>query len=367
MCKRKRPNIVRQMSHMVTLGPASLRLTGSGQGFDEVANELEAVREVAPSTPDAEIDIHPKLIGPGFTPQVYSAKGRFYYDADHFYRGDPVPQRIGTWTASHACQAEFAVKPPKPFRPTELQRVSPIMTYAAFWGLAHFILSRRGAGFVHAGIASDGREATCFVGTGGCGKTSSLFTLLEDPRYRYLSEDFGIVDRSGATYYCPKHVSIYSTDTRSKLLDQAVQSSLTMRQRGVWEYRKRKGNPRVKLSPRVVVDGRVAAQQEIARVFYLVRAANTNVEIRPLPVEELATRATSVALRELAVWAESLLLLGANDVIDSAFPRLSEVEEQLRDLYRAAFGRAERSLVLVPQHCSGAELLRALRNSARLP
>jgi hypothetical protein len=115
-----------------------------------------------------------------------------------------------------------------------------------------------------------------------------------------------------------------------------------------------------------LVGDRIAAKDEIARVFYRVRGVNSSVEIKPLSVEELAERAASVAQRELAAWAENLLLIAANDVIGAAFPTWAQVGEQLRALYRAAFARAERSLVLVPHRCSGEDLLDALFAARKL-
>lgn len=150
-------------------------------------------------------------------------------------------------------------------------------------------------------------------------------------------------------------------------MKEHVESSLSFRQQKIWQLRNLRGsNPRIKASPRQLLGERVTQTDEIARVFYLVRCETSAVELRPLSTEALAERASQVARRELAPWMESLLLIGANDVVAAAFPSVQRAEADLRELYCSAFERAEKHLVIVPAACSGHDLLAELRRAKAL-
>lgn len=345
------------------LGPCAIRVRGSGASHAQLLRELEPGQEEA--RPDLEIEVGPGLDFGAWQPEVYSAKQNLNFATDQVFRADPLAHLVGSWSGEGPCVARVSC--PEPLR--GLRRLQPdftLMTYRVFWGLMHFVLSRRRAAFLHAGIASADGEGVAFVGTGGCGKTSLLFSLLEDPRQRYLAEDFGIVDSAGRSWSSHKCISIYASDTRIPLLASHVRRALTPRQRILWERRRRRGNPRVKALPADVLGDRIAASAELGRVFYLIRTAQSAVEISPLTPAALAERATRVACRELRTWLETLQMIAANDVIDSVFPTPEEAAEQLRALYTEAFSRAESHLVRVPRLCPPADLLQALRQDGRL-
>jgi hypothetical protein len=351
------------VQHLAQLGPCRLSITGDGTAFRQWVTELGAAQGDGHGV-DTKLHVSARLGKSDFQPEVYSGKGRFNFNRREFYSVTPLPHRVRTWLGEEPCSAEFAVKEPsgRP-RPLQVQPNAPLMTYASFWGLAHFTLTRKAAGFVHAAISADQNGASCFVGTGGCGKTSTLFTLLEDHAQRYQAEDFGIIDEAGYAWFSPKHVSIYASDTRSRLLDEYVRTALDFRQRGAWALRSLRGNPRIKGNPREIAQGRVADKAEIARAFYLLRTRSSAVEVRELSTAELAQRAVSVARRELAPWFESLLLIGANALGDVHFPSAQQAEEQLLALYEKAFARAEKRLVIVPHECPPDVLIAELRRN----
>ena len=70
-----------------------------------------------------------------------------------------------------------------------------VLSYSLFWYIFNISLLKKNKSFIHAGIYSNSSdEATIITGTGGCGKTSTLFKLLEDNKSKYISEDFGIIE-----------------------------------------------------------------------------------------------------------------------------------------------------------------------------
>jgi hypothetical protein len=357
----------RQMMDAVStaarLGPCAIRVRGTGSSHEQLLRELEPGKDEA--SPDLEIEVGPSLDFDAYQPRVYSAKQNLNFSADRFFRADPLAHLVGSWTGEGPCSARVSC--PEPLR--GLRRLQPdftLMTYRVFWGLMHFVLARRQAAFLHAGVASADGEGIAFVGTGGCGKTSLLFSLLEDPSHRYLAEDFAIVDRAGRTWSSNKCVSIYASDTRIPMLARYLRGALTLRQRLLWARRSRRGNPRIKALPGDILGDRIAPSAQLGRVFYLIRTEQSAVEISPATPAALAERAALVAGRELRTWMETLQMIAANDVIECVFPTPAEAAEQLRALYCQAFAHAETHLVRVPRHCPPADLLQALRQDGRL-
>ena len=150
------------------------------------------------------------------------------------------------------------------------------------------------------------------------------------------------------------------------LLADYVARALTPRQRILWARRSRRGNPRIKALPTEVLGERLAPSAELSRVFYLVRTAQSSVQCEPVTPDVLAEHATRAGLRELKTWLETLQMIAANDVIESAFPTPEQVAEELRALYGEAFASARTVLVRVPRQCPAADLLEALRRDGRL-
>jgi hypothetical protein len=345
------------------LGPCAIRVRGSGSSHAQLLRELETGKPETP--PDLEIEVGPDLDFADYQPRVYSAKQNMNFSGDRFLRADPLRHLVGSWADEAPCLARVSCpEPPTGWR--RLQPDFPLMTYRVFWGLMHFVLSRQRAAFLHAAVADRDGEGIAFVGTGGCGKTSLLFSLLEDSRLRYLAEDFGVVDRAGRTWSSNKSVSIYASDTRTPALAEHVRRALTPRQKILWARRRQRGNPRIKALPADILGDRIAPSAELGRVFYLVRTGQSALEIAPVTPAALAERAALAAGRELRTWMETLQMIAANDVIDSAFPTPGEAAEALRALYTEAFSRAETHLVRVPRLCPPADLLQALRQDARL-
>ena len=98
------------------------------------------------------------------------------------------------------------------FQSKSVFQSNEILSYSLFWYVLHLKLLQKGKAFLHAGIFSSNNKASIIAGTGGCGKTSTLFKILEDKSTKYISEDFGIIDIESYSHYSPKPVSIYASD-----------------------------------------------------------------------------------------------------------------------------------------------------------
>jgi hypothetical protein len=310
-----------------------------------------------------ELSLHRAPAGPKYTPKVFSAKRNFNFDGDTFHRSDPVPHWIKhLFTDGTACEAHFRVRRPAKEAAHDLIRVSPanpLMNYTGFWGLLNFVLVEQRAVFLHAGSYATRDGAVALIGTGGSGKTSLLFTLLEYAGHAYLAEDFTVLGSDGTVFYNPKHVSVYGSDTRQPILARHV-SKLPTRSRLVWSVRRMFENPRAKVSPRNVLEGRVGTHAPLARAIYLVRTADRSVRVEPLELDDLVRRALHVALRELKLWFESFHLVAANQAPGGYFPVPDTITRWMADVYRSAFAKAERLLVHVPLETGPRQLIEQL-------
>ena len=111
---------------------------------------------------------------------------------------------------------------------------------------------------------------------------------------RRVEAIWNIVDRAGRTWSSNKCVSIYASDTRIPMLARYLRGALTLRQRLLWARRSRRGNPRIKALPGDILGDRIAPSAQLGRVFYLIRAEQSAVEISPAtPAAPAAPRSAS--------------------------------------------------------------------------
>ncbi|MDD9942878.1 MAG: hypothetical protein OXU20_17695 [Myxococcales bacterium] len=356
------------------IGPLTVAISGSSELMLRCARELEAEPSSIPA--DLEVRVDDDAFADGYEPTVFSAKQNFHFRPDEFYRKDPVPKYVrGLFGGESVAQVRFGVRPPRPGVRQRVgnlvstlrgrQQLNPVMNYAGFWGALHFALLRRDAAFFHAGMYATTQGAVALAGTGGSGKTSLLFTLLESRERTYLAEDFSIISAQGDGYYCPKDVTIYASDTRQPLLARFVEAS-SERCKALRPTRARP-NPRIKVSPRDVLGGRVGSSAPLARVLYLVRSAADEVKVEPVGADEMAKRAAHVAQRELKAWVESLHLIGANQTSEEGFPSPADVADRVDGIYQSAFSKADCLLVHLPAGHDPRRIIDALMARNVLP
>jgi hypothetical protein len=351
--------------HEARFGPLQVQIDVGDPVAALVSAELGGER-VAQRNPEADLQI--KLLKraseiPDYAPQVFSAKGRMHFNSEAFFVGyDRYFECLIRGAFEHSRPLELFLIPRRglaKLRKTDAGRKSTIMTYGFFWMVAHLALLKRGATFLHAGIYADGQRAIALTGTGGCGKTSCLFRQLEvHPTYQYLSEDFGIITRTGETHYNPKFISIYKSDTRQRILREYVLRRLPAAQKPYfYGLSLLRGNPRVKVAPSDVLGpNRTGNTARLGRVAYLLRGDFDKLEAVPIDANELAERCLSVTLREMKNMMEILHLMNANRISGMGFPSPSEWEQDQRSLYRGIFAEVDATLLRVPARCGPSEI-----------
>ena len=226
-----------------------------------------------------------------------------------------------------------------------------ILSYSLFWYVLQLELLKINKTFLHAGIFSKDGEAIAITGTGGSGKTSSLFKVLEDKKYKYLAEDFGIIGKDIKTYYNPKPLSIYETDIKfnPKILNKTY-DFLDSKQKILWDIQVKylKRDPIIKVNPKKLLNEQIEEQALLKKVLYYLRTDTRSIKINNISKEELAERSLNVALREFKIFFEIFTLLNANKKSDYNFLTVNDIIKNMRNLYIDIFSKTENYLIEIP-------------------
>jgi len=226
------------------------------------------------------------------------------------------------------------------------------ISYSLFWYVIQILLIRKKCSFIHAGVFSENYKATAFMGTGGSGKTSTMFQCLSRRETKYLAEDFGIIRNDGLVYLSPKTLSIYSSDifgNNSILYD--LQRSMTLVDKIKWKINKqvRSRNPMIKVpvfsffEPEKISDDSILEQ-----AFFITRCKSSKPSLESLKPEEVADRLTNVTLREMKKLVELLNLIKANAPFHYRYPSLEDFVLMIKSVYLGAFKDRNTFLLNVP-------------------
>lgn len=226
-----------------------------------------------------------------------------------------------------------------------------ILSYGLLWYILEIELLKRDKTFLHAGIFSKNKEAIAITGTGGSGKTSSLFKILENKEYKYLSEDFGIIGKDLKTYYNPKPLSIYESDIKfnPKILSKTY-NFLNKKEKILWNIKVKilKRNPIIKLNPKLLLNDRIEEKAELKKVLYFLRTDTKDIKIKTITSKELTNRSLNVALREFKMFFEIFTLLNANKKDNYDFLTVDDIINNIRNLYIDIFSKTKNYLIEIP-------------------
>lgn len=231
-----------------------------------------------------------------------------------------------------------------------------VMSYSLFWFVIHCTLMKKDASFIHASTLERNGRAILLAGTGGCGKTSTTFRLLEDNslKYRYLSEDFSIVSQWGEVFLNPKTLSIYASDLRGdpSLLLKYANKHLSVLEKRLWLRACDGGhlNPmrKVPLS-HVLEKEQLCVRAPIGAALFLSRGQYKSLTSQPIEVAEYAERCTDASFRELKTLCEIITQGRAVACDQVALPTIEKFRGILRKSYLKAFESAPCHLVAIPR------------------
>jgi len=243
-----------------------------------------------------------------------------------------------------------------------------VLSYSLFWYIFQIKLMQLNRTFLHAGIFADSNNnAIAITGTGGSGKTSTLFKILEDSNYKYLAEDFAIIDINGYTYYNPKPISVYETDMKfnPNLLGK-VFLLFSNTEKIFWKFYVKilKRNPIVKINPEKLLGNRISVKGKLKKVVYVIREDIKDFNYREICVDELSQRSLNVALREFKTLFEILTLLNANRLDDyTQMYTFQEFKNTLNSLYNQSFTHSKNYLLKIPYNKTPEEVVFYLKKN----
>jgi hypothetical protein len=240
-----------------------------------------------------------------------------------------------------------------------------ILSYGLFWYILQLELLKKKKTFLHAGIFSKDGESIAITGTGGSGKTSSLFKVLENKDYKYLAEDFGIIGDDGYTYYNPKALSIYETDIlfNPKILNKTYEF-LSFKEKLLWDLQVKllHHNPIIKVNPQKLLDRQIVLKSKLKKVLYYVRVDIDEINVSSISKEDLAERSLNVALREFKMFFEIFTLLNANKKSEYKFLTIDDIIQSIRNLYIDIFSKTENYLVEIPFNETPDNIVKVLKD-----
>ncbi len=232
--------------------------------------------------------------------------------------------------------------------------VDSVMNYACFLYIFAVLLLRRDKIFVHCGIVEKADAAFVMCGTGGCGKTSTLFNILQKGEYRYLAEDFGILGKDGYAYYMPKKMAVYQSDAKYKNPDVLkALKKLPLTYRLHWKlFELVKLNPRYRFVPEALFsEARVAKKAPVHKIVYLSRVRqDAPMKSLSISIDELCTKIRLASFRELRQLSEILFNIRAVGNADTrkCYPEPAKLEEAYEQLLRTILTDKPIGLLEVP-------------------
>ncbi len=354
------------------IGPLLVKLYSTNAVSQQMIEDLGAIELSEKKKVDIELLIGGRDVHSNYVPKVFSAKGSMNFNEQEFFV-DYLNEFNYTVKNLFSTEGiEILINNDKSNLKKKLKRIykrrinlekDVILSYSLFWYVAHLSLLKKEAAFIHSGVFESSMGATIITGTGGCGKTSTLFKILENDKYTYLSEDFGIVDSDGFTYFNPKPVSVYATDMEfGQTILKNYFSKFALGEKITWFFKRKflRLNPMKKIPPQKLMNSRIGKKTKIKNVLYFVRNDDNAISIKDVSPEELSERVLDASMRELKTLNELLLLMRANAPKDYRIPSFEDVRNNTKDVYNKVFSQAERKLIFIPLRTKPKDLLKYL-------
>lgn len=373
--------MILKMNNIYSLGPINIKLIGKNELFNLLAKELKPVK----NKKNLNIDLQIKILNSGekiqFKPKYFS--GNVFFDEDNILRKNIGFSYLIKQLFNFESVTELIISPN--YRKDKIYKLidylrsflrqsafinrvdqikSIIMSYSVFWYIFHILLLKKKFAFLHASILDLNGSGIILTGTGGCGKTSTAFKLLDNSNYKYLSEDYGIISDNGKAFFNPKYMAIYGTDVRygQKLLVEYINKKMSSIDRFQWNfmlYRKR--NPLRKVSPiRILGLNRISRKVKVRDIFFLSRFNTKEIQVKPISTNDLVERCVNAAFREIQILYELMNQIHSVGYKDNNISTISELKEKTRDIYKKCFENLNKKIIYLPNDASPNEIIKVI-------
>jgi len=359
-------------NYYVNIAGITIKIVNLNKISKLIIDDLNATKSKEKIKYDISFEILDETIK-NYKPLIFSAKGNMNFNKSQYfvdYLGD-----INYCVKNLFCDSHVKIsintnknslkKLIKNIYTNKNNRVkNTILSYSLFWYLLHIQLLKKKKAFLHAGIFANNGSATIITGTGGCGKTSTLFKILESHTTSYIAEDFGIIDNDGYTYYNPKPVSIYASDMEfGQNILKNYFYKFSKNKQFLWSVKRKllKLNPMVKAKPNLLMPERICQKSKIKNIIYFVRNSDEELSIENINLNELVERTLDASMRELKTLNELLLLIKANAPINYNIPSFEDIRANTKQIYLNAFKDTKNKVINIPHKTKADELVNFLK------
>lgn len=208
-----------------------------------------------------------------------------------------------------------------------------VAAYDCLWYIFAITLMKKNCVFVHSGMMSKDNLGVILTGTGGCGKTSTMMELITSSEFKYMAEDFGILDVSGIMYDMQKKAAIYQSDVKwgNKYLLSVVRK-LKYGDRLFWNFKNLlKMNPCHLFKPSEIFEDNIEHASKVKDVFFLQRTLPTaSIICNIANHDHIAERIKTASFRELKELYEILSNIRAvgGEKYYADYPSITELERK---------------------------------------
>ncbi len=245
---------------------------------------------------------------------------------------------------------------------TEAENLAKNFMYSLFNLLTGQLLVMKGLGvYVHASSFEKNGYGVALIASGGAGKTTSLLKLISMCRFRYLSDDLGLLNSEGELIRTPLRMQVYAYNLRGdKLLRKRFFSSRSILDRLSWRLRLwRKGDAQVRrrVSPEVLFGGAaIAVNAKLRAVIFLERVVSAEFSVTQITQEELIRRLSHIMPGEIGnidAFSDSLELIGCGGL----FLNRIEYSRLASEILAKSLRGLSPVLLKIPQSCNPLDLV----------
>jgi hypothetical protein len=228
-----------------------------------------------------------------------------------------------------------------------------IMNYTLFWPVMSLVLLKLDKAFVHGAVVSRNGNGWLSAGTGGCGKTSVGMQAVDSGLFKYVADDFCVIDKNGQSPYFPKKLAIYETDRKygNKTISDAIKK-LAFSDYLAWKLNTALGkNCRYRFdAPTIFTDDRIERNTKIVDAIYFMRSNTNELSDSNIPEDELYSRMTEAAFRELSAiyeWLQNIHAVGGKEYQNN-YPYIEELKRQHTNVLKKNLSDTRRFLFEIP-------------------
>jgi len=239
-----------------------------------------------------------------------------------------------------------------------------IMKYGFFWWIVQVELLKKKGSFIHAFIFGNDKEATAITGTGGAGKTGTGLQLVKSSSYKYLSDDFGIVDRNGSCYISPRKITVYANELSDKYTEKGLLDNFSKLNRLNWQLQSGLGNnPKRRIRPDTLLSSnRLQRCSPLKKVIYIRRTATPETEIINTTREKIISMINDASQRELNRFIKILYTIKSISHGETNFPTPTKFYKQMEKVYHNILPKSNLYLVDTNTETTPEELSRLIKN-----